>query len=72
MNGAIELRPKNPNPDVVKFLEEALERAMAGDINGVIILEQSSTELTYKAAGTKNRFETIGHLFHAIHKLQSD
>lgn len=60
------------DPEVVTFLEEALARARAGDTNGVLILEQSVTGVTYACAGLKDRMSLVGWLFHAMHKLQDD
>ena len=54
---AISVLAKQTDPDVVKFLEEALERARAGEISGILLLEQDREGMTYTVAGAKNRFE---------------
>lgn len=60
------------DPEVVTFLEEALARALAGDTNGVLILEQNGADVTYACAGLKDRMALVGWLFHAMHRLQDE
>lgn len=54
------------------MLEEVLAKVRAGDIHGVLVLSQDKTGIAYNIAGIKDRFEVLGWLSHAMHKLQSD
>lgn len=61
-----------PVPDVIKFLELALEEAKSGAITGVLILTQNQNVVRYSQTGIKDRFTTLGLLYHAMHKLLDD
>lgn len=60
------------DPDVVRFIEQVLERAKAGEISGVLMLSQDTEGVAYGIAGIKDRFTVLGWLSHAMHKLQDD
>jgi hypothetical protein len=60
------------DPDVVEYLQRALDEAKAGEITGVMILAQDPDGVRYGLAGIKDRFAVIGWLSHAMHKLQAD
>jgi hypothetical protein len=58
------------DPDIIKYLEASLERAKAGELLGILLLEEDATGIGYKTAGINDRYKTSGFLFHALHKLQ--
>ena len=72
MTAAVRTLEKKPDADVVEFLREILAKAEAGEVRGVLIVAQDSTEVTWRVAGIEDRFRTIGYLTHAIHQLQED
>lgn len=45
MSGPMLLRPPEPDPEVVEFLEGVLARAKAGEIDGVWVLHTSGARL---------------------------
>lgn len=57
------------NPDVIDLLEAALVKARSGEVTGVVILLRDDSGLGHYHAGIDDRFEAIGYLHHAIHKL---
>lgn len=60
------------NPDIVAFLEEALERARAGALKFVILTEGSHDDtFCHSSAGEISRIELIGFLAHTNHKLHA-
>lgn len=59
------------NPDVVQFLEEALERAKSGETKGILLLEQSAKQTSYSTTGLNDRHNIVGYLQSAIHNLLS-
>lgn len=61
-----------PDPHVVEYLKGALDRAIAGEITGVLIVSEGGGEIRYSVAGLKDRLVVSGWLFHALYKLQSD
>lgn len=72
MSAQIRQLTRPVDPEVVRYLEEALAEAKAGKLSGVLILQQDAEGLAYAVAGVKDRFALIGWLSHAIHKLQTD
>lgn len=66
-----EIRAK-PNEEVVRGLEEALERARQGETTGILLVEQDRDGASYFIAGMRDRFQKLGVLSHAMHKLQTD
>jgi hypothetical protein len=64
--------PLSSDPDLVRVLEEALARARSGELTGVLLLEQLSNNCRYSIVGLRGRFEKLGMLAHAMHKLQDD
>lgn len=61
------------NPDVVKFLEEALVDAKSGELTGIVLIDQTRDgKVGYATAGVTDRYKVAGYLFHALHKLQAD
>lgn len=67
----VSIGPK-VDSEVVEYLEDALRKARAGEISGVLILSQNAGGLGYAIAGINDRFTTAGWLYHAMHKLQTD
>jgi len=63
---------KKPHQDVVEFLREMLEQAEAGEIRGVVVIAQGTTDVSWRVAGVDDRFRLIGYLMHAIHNLQAE
>lgn len=61
-----------PDPNVVEYLQEVLDKARAGEVNGVLIVSQGPAGISYSVAGIKDRLVIGGWLFHALYKLQSD
>lgn len=70
MTATIRQLERPQEPEVIEFLEETLARARAGEITGVLILEQGPKHVYYAVAGVKNRLEQLGFLSAAMHKLQ--
>ena len=66
-----EVKPE-PNREVVEELEAALERARSGETTGILLLEQDRDGASYFTAGLRDRFNKLGILSHAMHKLQTD
>ncbi len=59
--------------EVVKYLEETLAQAKAGDITGVLIVtEDTERGVAYCVAGIGDRMKVLGTMSHAMYKLQSD
>lgn len=74
MTGVVNLVPaREPDPDLIRYLEAALERARSGEIVGVLMLQQDVTGcVRYTIANIKDRFKVLGFLSHAMHSLQED
>lgn len=62
---------RKPDPDVVKFISDELERAKRGEITGVLILTQDAAGTCYSCVGLKDRLTVIGYLSMAMYKLHS-
>jgi hypothetical protein len=60
------------NQTVVEILEKALANVRAGDTVGVLLLEKKVDVCSWSNAGLKDRFEVIGYLEHAKHRMQGD
>lgn len=63
---------RRQDPDIVSVLEEILARARAGEVTGLVLVAQDACGVEYRVVGIRNRWEKIGLLSHAIHKLQDD
>lgn len=72
MTAQIRQLKREADPDVVGFLEKALQKAKDGEITGVLILAQDPSGVAYSLAGIKERFTVLGWLSHAMYQLQSD
>ncbi len=68
----IKIFPKPVNEELVEYLESALERAKAGELLGVLMLQRDDDGLAYSVCGIKDRYEATGYLFHLLYKLQAD
>ena len=64
------LKPIEPEPNVVRYLEEALEDARSGKLRGIVLMARDANGLSYTVAGVEDRFAVVGYLTNAIYKLQ--
>jgi len=60
------------DPQVEELLERTLANVRSGETSGVLILEQKAKHLSWACAGLDDRFQVIGFLAHAMHKMRSD
>lgn len=72
MNGAYVPQPGRVNEDVVSMLENALERAKAGEfVGGVIVAQYGDGSFCRDVAGGFNHSRMVGHLFTLAHFFAS-
>lgn len=76
LNGHPINPPGVPNPEVVQILKDALERAEAGDLQGIALIGICADDATmWKLCGLVSR-GLVGTLevakFHLLHALASD
>lgn len=59
--------------EVVDILRNALVRAEAGEITGIMFVEEEPDgKASYSVAGLEDRFKVSGYLFYALQRLQYD
>jgi hypothetical protein len=63
---------KQTEPEIIRYLEELLARAHAGELTGIAVLAQDGQGVDYHTAGLKDRYTQSGFLFHLMYRLQSD
>jgi hypothetical protein len=72
MTATVHALSKPPVPEVVEYLESALARAKAGEVNAILLVARDPDGVTYATAGIDDRWTVLGWLQYASHKLMVD
>ena len=70
MTAEIKVLARPQEPEVIQYLEELLAKARTGEVNGILIVAQSSSHVHHYYAGIKDRASVLGYLSIAMHRLQ--